>query len=93
MATKYIIDNQFYCCMCGSLGLPIVRLRGKEREAGHLKKIYCLKCQKETNHAECQPWNGYTHDDFLAEFNHGNFDEEGNRILSYKEFKKVIRNE
>ena len=89
---KFITDNEFYCVICGEKGLPIVRQKGKEREAGHLKKIYCLKCRKETNHVECRPWSGYTHDDFLIEFEHKNFTEDGLRKIPYGELKGKIHN-
>ena len=26
---------------------PILRKKGKERESGHLKKLFCFKCKKE----------------------------------------------
>ena len=93
MSSKLITDNEFYCCICGSRGIPIVRRKGAEREAGHLKKLFCLNCGKETNHAECRPWSGYTREDFMTEFNYHNFDEKGNRIKPYKELRSLIENE
>lgn len=90
MATNLITDNDFYCTQCGRLGLPIIRRKGSEREAGHLKKLFCLYCNKETNHVECRPWSGYTHDDFVIEFEHGNFTEEGVRKMPYNQLKGLI---
>ena len=87
-----IISNDFYCTQCGNKGIPIARRRGAEREAGHLKKLYCLKCKKERNHVECKPFSHYDYEDFLIEFNNGNFDEEGNRKISYGELKGLINN-
>lgn len=90
---KMIKDNEFYCVKCGNKGMSIVRIAGKERESGHLKKIWCFKCKEETNHVECKPWTHYTHDDFLIEYNYGNFDEQGNRITPYGLFKNKLKKE
>lgn len=85
--------NEFYCSRCGNRGIPIVRKSGAAREAGHLKKLFCLTCNKETNHVECKPNTKYTHDDFLVEFESGNFTPEGKRVMEYSEFKQRIRKE
>lgn len=92
MATKLITDNEFYCTKCGNKGIPVVRIKGAEREAGHLKKLFCLTCQSETNHVECRPWSGYTKEDFWTEFYNNNFDPEGNRIRPYNELRRMINN-
>ena len=47
-----ILDHEFYCCKCGTKGLPILRRVGKEKEKGHLKKLYCYKCKMKINHLE-----------------------------------------
>lgn len=83
----FSLDSEFYCTLCGNKGIPIVRKRGSKREAGHLKKLFCLICQMETNHAEVQEWTHYSYKDFKFEFDNGNFSEEGLRILSYGEFR------
>ena len=90
---KNIVDNDFYCTKCGTKGIPVVRQKGREREVGHLKKLWCLNCQQETNHAETNSFGSYTYADFLLEFNFKNFDENGNRILTINQFKKKIREE
>ena len=87
-----IIINDFYCTQCGNKGIPIPRKRGSEREAGHLKKLFCLRCQKETNHCECKSCTKYTYDDFKIEFEYGNFDSNGNRKHTYGELKEMINN-
>ncbi len=92
MGTRIITDNEFYCTICGNNGISIPRIRGKEREAGHLKKLFCLTCQRETNHVECRPWDAYTKEDFWTEFYNGNFDKDGNRIKSYGELRRMINN-
>ena len=89
---KFITDNEFYCVKCGRKGLPVIRQRGKEREAGHLKKLFCLNCKIETNHVECQPNTKYTKADFQVEFEYGNFDENGNRKQTYGELRNDIHN-
>lgn len=89
---KYTV-NEFYCTSCGNKGIPIWRKRGAEREAGHLKRIFCLKCGKTVNHAECKPFSKYSYEDFLLEFENDNFDEEGNRKLPYGIFKDKMRKE
>ena len=92
MAKNNLIMSEFYCCLCGAHGIPVWRKRGAEREAGHLKKLYCLKCGKETNHCEIKPFTKYELSDFQNEFEYGNFDEEGNRIKPYNVLKELIKN-
>lgn len=68
-----ITSSDFYCTKCGSRGIPIARSTGKEREAGHLKKLYCLHCKDEINHAEVRNFGNYTYEDFKLEFELGRF--------------------
>ena len=35
----FSLESEFYCCKCGTKGIPIARKKGKAREAGHLKKL------------------------------------------------------
>ena len=78
--------------ICGEKGIPILRRRGAEREAGHLKKLFCIHCKQEWNHVECKPYTYYDYDCFLLEYNYHNFDDEGNRIMPYGLFKdKLIK--
>jgi hypothetical protein len=85
------ILNSFYCTQCGNQGIPIWRKKNASREKGHLKKIFCLNCQKETNHVECN--NNYTYEDFIFEFKHKNFSADGQRLMTYKQLRSVIENE
>ena len=86
----YSFDD-FYCTQCGEKGIPILRQLGKERNAGHLKKLYCLRCGKETNFCEIKPnCTKYTYQDFLLEKECHNFDTEGNRILPFGIFKDKL---
>jgi len=86
-------ESEFYCTQCGSRGIPVLRKCGNEREAGHLKKLFCLKCQKEVNHVECKPLTKYTHEDFLIEFEEKNFTPEGQRIMTYGQLKSKLNKE
>ena len=92
MKTATLIESAFFCTQCGSKGIPIARQRGKEREAGHLKNIYCLKCKQKQNHVECKYNSHYDYPDFLFEFENGNFTKEGQRKMTYKQFKQFINN-
>ena len=84
--------SDFYCTQCGTKAIPIWRKASQSREAGHLKKLWCLKCQKETNHAEVRPFGKYNYEDFLIEYNYGNFKEDGTRGKKYTEFEHELRN-
>jgi hypothetical protein len=89
---KNFIMNDFYCTQCGEKGVNVWRKLGAEREAGHLKRLFCLRCQKETNHAECREGTKYAYIDFLVEFEYHNFDKDGNRKMTYGELKEAIKN-
>ena len=71
--------SDFYCTKCGQKGIPIARKIGQQREGGHLKKIYCIHCKEEVNHAEVRPFGDYQYEDFKQEFELGRF-VNGNRI-------------
>lgn len=84
-----MLQSDFYCTECGKKGMPLLRKEGQMREAGHLKKIYCLYCGKETNMVEIRSVGaGYTLQDFEDEIRYGNF-KDGKRILPLGEFKKM----
>ena len=89
---KKMILNDFYCTQCGNKSVPVWRQKGAEREAGHLKKLFCLTCRKDTNHAECVPNSKYTKEDFWTEYYNNNFDKEGNRVRPYSELRRMINN-
>ena len=65
--------SEFYCVECGKKGIPIARKLGAQREAGHLKSLWCVYCQKQTNHAEIRPFGTYTVENFKEEFELGRF--------------------
>lgn len=90
--------SRMFCCNCGLEGVPITRKSGHYREAGHLKKLYCIHCGKEWNHVEIRSiYTDYNYDDFKLEMKYNNFDENGNRKIPYRIFrgnlkKKVLFN-
>ena len=78
--SRNITTSDFYCTKCGRKGIPLVRKQGQQREPGHLKKLYCLACGEEVNHAEVRGvGSAYTKEDFMLEFALGRF-VDGNRI-------------
>lgn len=88
---KEVITSDFYCTKCGNKGIPIARKIGKQKEPGHLKKLYCLYCKEEVNFVEVKEYgNTYTKEDFDLEYNFGNFSSNGDRKLPYKQFRKEI---
>ena len=86
MNTRGVVINDFYCVKCGNKGLSLARKKGQQREPGHLKRLFCLKCGREVNHVEVKATGEYTLNHFLAEKEYGNFDEEENRIVPYRQF-------
>ena len=69
------MQSRFFCTECGREGIPISRKQNAQRESGHLKKLYCIFCKKENNHAEVKEIGGYTEEDFKQEFILGRFKE------------------
>ena len=88
-----IIIHDFYCTKCGSKGINVPRIKGKLREPGHLKKLFCLKCQEEVNHVETTDNGKYTYYDFLIEFNNNNFNDEGLRKKTYNQLLSELMEE
>ena len=87
---KSFTTSDFYCTRCGRQGIPIARRLGAEREAGHLKRLYCLYCREEVNHVECKPFSYYTREDFFIEYLNENFNEDGTRKMTYGELKQKL---
>ena len=84
--------SEMYCTCCGNKGLTIPRKNGKTREPGHLKKLYCVYCQKECNHVEIRPFfSNYNYDDFKLEMKYNNFNAKGERKEPYNIFKHNLR--
>ena len=85
--------SDFYCTQCGNKGIPIIRNAGKAKEPGHLKKIFCLYCQKEVNMVEVRSIGKYHLENFWIEYENHNFDENGNRKEPWKQFIAKIKQE
>ena len=85
--------SDFYCTKCGNLSMSLPRAKKKQREAGHLKNLYCPHCREEHNHVEMRPFGAYRLEDFRFEFENGNFDTDGNRKNPYGQFKMIVRKE
>ncbi len=54
---RHFTISTFKCTVCGKEGIPISRKQSNQRESGHLKKIYCVHCKKETNHVEIREFD------------------------------------
>ena len=94
MKNKDFAISQCYCINCGKKGLDIARRSGRYREPGHLKKLYCVYCQKEYNHVEIRPfYSDYNYEDFQLEMKYHNFDENGNRKEPYRIFRSKLKKE
>ncbi len=89
---RYVKDHDFYCTQCGKKGIPVCRTTRKTREAGHLKKLFCMTCNTETNHVECVSGTKYSLEDFLSEFESGNFNDDGTRKMSLSD-QHIMENE
>ena len=83
-------QSDMYCTQCGKKGIPVQRNKGRQREPGHLKKMFCVYCQKEQNMVEVKNFGGYSLNDFLIEFENHNFNENGQRIMTYSELKQKL---
>ena len=84
--------SRMFCCNCGREGVPISRKSGRYREAGHLKKLYCIYCGKDWNHVEIRPmYTDYNYEDFKLEMKYHNFDENGERKEPYRIFRGNLK--
>ncbi len=88
---RHIMLSDFYCTKCGNKGVPIFRTVGQEREPGHLKKLFCLNCQEETNMVEVRQIGKYNLDDFWIEYEYNNFTKDGTRKEPWKQFVSKVR--
>ena len=89
----HMTTSEMYCTECGCRNIPIPRKEGQAREPGHLKRMYCMNCHKETNMVEIKPYGDkYNLDLFLLEYKLGNF-KEGKRVISLSDFKQKLNNE
>lgn len=70
---QQVTISRFFCTECGKETVSVPRKIGAQREPGHLKKLFCFNCKKETNCAEVRPFGAYDYADFIQEFNLGRF--------------------
>lgn len=47
---KFIV-KEVKCKVCGNVA-PILRKKGKNRKAGHIKHTHCIVCNSRTEHIE-----------------------------------------
>lgn len=89
---RNMTESQMYCTMCGKRNIPVQRKINKEREPGHLKKMFCVHCGKTTNMVEIRPFGKkYNLEWFELEYKMGNF-KDGERVIPLSDFKKKIHN-
>lgn len=55
---RFTIPKTLKCSDCGNI-VVIHRKMSKNKKAGHLKKLYCIKCRKEVNHIELSTYDLY----------------------------------
>lgn len=75
--------HDFYCLNCGKRNVSLFRSRGRLRETGHRKVLYCPHCKKTLNHIECR--NDMEAFEFKLAFEAGEFKEEAVASMSYVE--------
>ena len=83
--------SDMYCTQCGRRNIPVQRNAGREREPGHLKRMFCIFCGKEVNMVEIRHFGtGYTYEDFEFEFTNHNFDVNGLRLYSLSDLQRLV---
>ena len=70
---NHVTISDFYCTNCGKQGISIPRKADQQREAGHLKSLWCPNCRKVVNHVEVRAFGSYSYEDFKEEFELGRF--------------------
>lgn len=78
--------SEFWCIGCGEKGIPVLRNRGRIREKGHRKALYCIRCRTIINHVETR--NAEEARRFREDFAAGKYAEEAERSIAFaKEHK------
>ena len=54
MKKQSMTATTLYCPVCGKKGIPIMRKTGKQKPSFHRKWLYCIYCNRLTNHVECR---------------------------------------
>jgi len=78
---KNELMSDFWCINCGRKGIPVLRNRGRVREQGHRKALYCVTCKTIINHIETR--NKDEAEQFRRDFESGRFKEEAERSIAY----------
>lgn len=73
MGRQSFTISDFYCAKCGAKGMPLPRKKAKQKERGHMKKLFCLQCKCEVNHVEVKPFSDYDYSMFREDFEGGKF--------------------
>lgn len=83
--------SDMYCTQCGKKNIPVQRNAGREREPGHLKRMFCIFCGREVNMVEIRDFGtGYTFEDFKFEYENHNFDINGLRLYSLTDLHRLV---
>ena len=69
MARDTYQEHDFYCIRCGNKGIPLSRNRGHQHGRFHRKKLYCIHCHEDTNHAEVRHLGKYMYQDYFYHMN------------------------
>lgn len=51
MKRRNFVISEFHCTEC-ELIIPLPRIHGRQREKGHVKDIWCPKCQRKMKFRE-----------------------------------------
>lgn len=78
--------HDFYCICCGKKGIPVMRKVGHQHGKHHMKKLFCITCQKEVNHVECKNYEDVI--EFEKKFKQGEYADAAKESLSYSLNKK-----
>lgn len=73
--------SEFWCISCGRKGIPIMRKRGRRRETGHRKALYCVNCRRIINHIETR--NEDEAQRFREDFEAGLYEAEAAESIAY----------
>ncbi len=78
---RKMVTHDFYCICCGKKGIPVARNRGHQHGKLHMKKLFCLTCQKEVNHVECKNYEDVL--EFREKFERGDYEDAAKESISH----------
>lgn len=73
--------HKFFCINCGQESIPLARNAGFKKGKFHRKKLWCIHCQQEVNHIECQTMDDV--EEFRLNFENGVYKDEAQESLSF----------